>query len=122
MAVGLSTAAAGALLTTLKGSYTYVQLHIADPGPSGTSQAAVETDRVQATWPTTVSTASMANTGPLTWTGVAGTEDYTHFSVWSAATGGTFGFSGTVTANPVTTGDSFTIATSGLTVSLPTAA
>ena len=49
---------------------------------------------------------------------IAGTEDYTHFSAWTASTAGTFLFSGTITANAVTIGDTFTIPVGDLDVSL----
>lgn len=121
MAVGLSTTAAGQLLTTLKGNYTWAKLHVGDPGAAGTANAAVETDRVQASWPATVTTNTMSNTNVMTWTGVAGSEDYTHISFWSASTAGTFGMSGTITANPVTVGDTFQLAADDVDVTLPVA-
>lgn len=121
MAVGLSITAADELLTTLRTNYTWIKLHVGDPGTAGTLLPAVETDRVQATWSTPAS-AAMTTTAQLQWTAVAGTEDYTHFSAWTAATAGTFGFSGTITSNAVTSGDTFTIPTGEVDVSLPTAA
>lgn len=121
MAVGLSTTAAGQLLTTLKGNYTWAKLHTGDPGALGTANAATETDRVQATWPTTVSTNTMSNENVMTWTGVAASEDYTHISFWTASTAGTFGMSGVITANPVTTGDTFQLAIGDVDVTLPVA-
>jgi hypothetical protein len=122
MTVGLSTTAAGQLLTTLKGNYTWAKLHVGDPGAAGTSNAAVETDRIQATWPTTVSnTNTMSNENVMTWTAVGGSEDYTHISFWTASTAGTFGMSGTITANPVTSGDTFELAVGDVDVTLPVA-
>jgi hypothetical protein len=122
MAVGLSSAAALALLTSLK-TYDRVQLHIGDPGPAGTALVADDTRRVQVTWTATVTSQPMSNTNPLTWTAVTvtggGTQDYTHFSAWTQA--GAFGFSGTITANPVSNGDQFEIPIGDLDVSLPTA-
>jgi hypothetical protein len=55
------------------------------------------------------------------WTNVAGTEDYTHWSQWSASTAGTFGGSGTITANAVTTADTFTIPSGSLVLTVPVA-
>jgi hypothetical protein len=52
---------------------------------------------------------------------VAGTEDYTHFSLWSASSAGNFGGSGTITANAVVAGDTFTIPTGSITLSLSVA-
>jgi hypothetical protein len=121
MAEGLSVTAAGELLTTLKGNYTWAKLHVGAPGPDGTANAAVETDRVQATWPTTVTTQTMSNENVMTWTDVAGSEDYTHISFWSASTGGVFGMSGTITSNAVTAGDTFELSVGDVDVSLPVA-
>lgn len=121
MAEGLSPTAAGQCLTTLKGTYTWAKLHVGAPGAAGTSNPAVETDRVQVTWPTTVTVATMSNENVMTWTGVGGTEDYTHISFWSASTGGVFGMSGLITANPVTTGDTFELGVGDVDVTFPVA-
>ncbi len=117
MATGWSSTAGNAALTTLTGTYTWVQLHVGDPGANGTANVATETDRIQATWGSAAS-GTISNSAQLQWTTVAGTEDYTHFTVWTASSAGTFGSSGTVTANAVTPGDTFTIPTGDLDVSL----
>lgn len=117
MATGLGSAGANTGLDAVAGAYTWVKLHVGDPGSAGTANAATETTRKQATW-TAASSGAISNSGALTWTGVAGSEDYTHFTVWTASTAGTFGFSGTITANAVTAGDTFTIATGDLDASL----
>lgn len=121
MAEGLSPTAAGQCLTTLKGTYTWAKLHVGAPGAAGTSNPAVETDRVQVTWPASVTTQTMSNENVMTWTGVGGTEDYTHVSFWSASTGGVFGMSGLITANPVTTGDTFELGVGDVDVTFPVA-
>ena len=128
MATGLSSSLANALLDALCRSVAwtepdalYVKLHVGDPGAAGTANAATETDRVQATFGTAASGGSISNTAALTWTGVAGSEDYTHFTTWDASSAGNFQFSGTVDANAVTTGDDFTIGVGGLVVSLAVA-
>jgi hypothetical protein len=64
----------------------------------------------------------MATSAALTWTNVAGAEDHSHFSAWSASTGGTFLFSGIINANAVSIGDTFDIAAGGLTASFAVAA
>ena len=120
MAVGLSTTAANTLLDSLGSSYTWIKLHVGDPGASAASNAAGNTTRQQATWGS-ASGAVKSNTNAITWTAVSTSEDYTHFSAWSASTAGTFGFSGTITANAVTSGDNFTIAIGDLDVSLAVA-
>lgn len=117
MAEGLGSAGANTALDALLAAYTWVKLHVGAPGAAGTSNPATETTRKQATWRTSVSGAS-SQSNALTWTTVAGSEDYTHFTAWTASTAGNFGFSGTVTANPVTAGDTFTIAIDDLDVSL----
>lgn len=129
MAVGLAAATANAILNALcrsaawtEPAEVWVKLHVGDPGSAGTSNAATETDRIQATFGTNASGGAISNTAALTWTSVAGTEDYTHFSAWDASTAGTFLFSGTVTANAVTTNDDFTIPIGDLDVSLNVAA
>lgn len=122
---GVSTAGAGVALTALKAAYAYAQLHTDDPGADGTENVANETTRVLTAWPATpVTTATMSNTNALTWEDVqvnSGTQTYTHVSFWSAATAGTFGMSGSVTANPVSDGDTFQIAIGGVTVTQPVA-
>lgn len=129
MALGLSATVANAILNALCRSTAWsepdavwLQLHTADPGAAGTSNAATETDRIQATFGTNAASGAISNTAALEWTGVAGTEDYTHFSAWSASTAGTFLFSGTITANAVTAGDTFTIPIGDLDVTLNIAA
>lgn len=120
MAEGFSTAAANSALDTLLAAYPWVKLHTGAPGASGTSNAATETTRKQGSW-TSASGGAASNTGALTWTGVAGSEDYTHASGWTLSSGGTFGWSGTVTANAVVAGDTFTIGVGDLDVSIPVA-
>lgn len=117
MAEGWLPTAADHLLTTELALYTWVKLHVGAPGSAGTANPATETTRKQATW-ATVSGAASTTTAQLQWTNVAGSEDYTNFTVHTAATAGTAGFSGTVTANPVVAGDTFTILTGDLDVSV----
>lgn len=108
MATGLITAEANSLLDSLGTTYSWVQLHIGDPGADGTANVAAETDRIQATWSAAAS-GTKSNSVAITWTAVAGAEDYTHFSVWTLSAAGACGFTGTVTANAVAIGDTFTI-------------
>lgn len=129
MTVGLAAATANAILDALCRSVAWtepdevwVKLHVGDPGAAGTANPAAETDRVQATFGSASVGGALSNTVQLQWTGVAGTEDYTHFSVWTASSAGTFLFSGTITANAVTIGDTFTIPVGDLDVSFTIAA
>jgi hypothetical protein len=114
---GISATEANEAVDAWLASYGFVKLHVGDPGASGTSNPATETDRVAVTW-AAASAGASSNSNALTWTAVAGSEDYTHFSIWTASTAGTFGGSGTVTANAVTTGDNFTIGIGDLDISL----
>ena len=120
MAEGFSTAAANTALDALVAAYPWVKFHVGAPGAAGTANAATETTRKQGTF-ASASSAATTTTGALTWTNVAGSEDYTHVTGLSAATAGNFGWSGTVTANPVIAGDTFVLATGDLDVSLPVA-
>lgn len=126
MATGWAPGIAEDILDALgnAGSFTisevWIKLHVGDPGAAGTSNAATETTRKQASFGA-ASGGAMANDAALTWTAVAGSEDFTHFSAWTASSAGTFLFSGTVTANAVTAGDTFTIPTGDLDLSLSVA-
>lgn len=117
MAEGWSSTAGNAALTSLTGTYSWVQLHTGAPGSAGTSNVATETTRHQVSWGS-ASGGAISSNADLEWTSVAASEDYTHFTVWTASTAGTFGFSGTITANAVTAGDNFVIASGDLDVSL----
>lgn len=86
----------------------YIQLHTADPGAAGTTAVATESTRQSISFGAAAGGA-IANDTAVTWTSVAGSEDYTHFSLWDASSNGNFLWSGTVTANAVTTGDNFEI-------------
>jgi hypothetical protein len=131
MAVGPTATTADNILNALGNATNwtaptafYVQLHTADPGAAGTTAVATETDRVNASMgtPSGSPTRTISNDAQLQWTAVAGSEDYTHWSAWTASSGGTFLFSGTVTANAVTAGDTFTIPIGDLDITLPIAA
>lgn len=124
MAVGQSSALAD-LYLAVADNYQWIKLHVGDPGAAGTSNAATETTRKQATWGSPGAGATgfrkIETTGDLSWTAVAGTEDYTHYSAWDASTAGNFGHSGLITANAVVLGDTFTIAAGDIDVSTPIA-
>ncbi len=117
MAEGFGSAGANTALDALVAAYPWIKLHVGAPGAAGTSNAATETTRKQASWAAS-SGGATSNSGALTWTNVAGSEDYTHFTAWTASSAGTFGFSGTITANAVTAADTFTIAIGDLDVTL----
>lgn len=114
MATGLSTYAANKLFdaignnTSFAVTTAYIQLHTADPGGSGTTAVATENTRKSVSFGA-ASSGAISNDAAIEWTSVAGTEDFTHFTLWDASSAGNFLFSGTITANAVTAGDTFTI-------------
>lgn len=121
MTTGWSAAEANQILDDALAQYPWIKLHVGDPGSAGTSNAAGNTTRQQATYGA-ASGGAASNSGAVTWTSVSTTEDYTHFSAWTASSAGSFGFSGTVTANAVTAGDDFVFPIGDIDVSVTTAA
>jgi hypothetical protein len=119
MAVGLSATEANTIVDGLDA--TWIQLHTADPGASGTANVATETTRKQISL-AAASAGSADTDADLEWTSIAGSQDATHFSLWSASTGGTFRFSGTITADPYAADDTFTIYAGDLTITVSTVA
>ena len=123
MATGISSYLANAWLdavgnnTSYAVGTVYVKLHVGDPGVNGTSSPATETTRKAASF-AAASSGSIASDADITWTNIAGSQDATHFTAWDNVSAGNFLFSGTVTANAYTAGDTFTIASGSLTVSL----
>ena len=101
---------------------TYVQLHVGAPGAAGTSNVAGNTTRIASGTFTSPSGGSSTNNGAVTWTNVNTAETYSHISIWSAVSSGTFLASGSITANAVSIGDTFTIPIGDITVSMPVAA
>lgn len=98
----------------------YVKLHVGDPGAALTSNAATETTRKEVTC-SAASGGAITSDAAMTWTSGAGTEDYTYFSVWNHVSAGTAILSGTVTANAVVAGDTFTVATGDFDLALSVA-
>lgn len=94
----------------------WVKLHIGDPGGAGTANPSVNTTRKQTAFANAAAGGSIANTTAMSWTASPAPEDHTHFSVWTASSGGTFIMSGTVTANPVGAGDTYAVAAGALQV------
>jgi hypothetical protein len=123
MATGISSYLANAWLdavgnnTSFAVANVYVKLHVGDPGANGTSNAATETTRKEVSF-AAASTGSIASDAAITWTNIAGSQDATHFTAWDNVSAGNFLFSGTITANAYTAGDTFTISSGALTVSL----
>jgi hypothetical protein len=123
MAVGISSYLANKWLDAVGNNASfavgtaYISLAVGDPGAAGTSNAATETTRKSVSF-AAASGGSMASDADVTWTNIAGSQDATHFAAWDASTSGNFLFSGTITANAYVAGDTYTITSGNLTVSL----
>jgi hypothetical protein len=99
-----------AALDNLFTSHPFMQLHIGAPGAAGTTNVAANTTRVNTTGKMAAAAAgSKLSNADLDWLGVPASETYVFFTLWSLGVGGTFGGSGVVVANPVTSGDNFRI-------------
>jgi hypothetical protein len=126
MATGISAYLANAWMNALGNATSfsvttaYVKLHVGDPGSAGTSNAATETTRKAVSF-AAASNGALASDADVTWTNIAGSQDATHFTAWDNETAGNFLFSGTITGNAYTAGDTYTISSAGLTVSLTVA-
>jgi hypothetical protein len=125
MAEGLSAAAANAIIDAHIAAYPWIQLHTAAPGAAGTTAIAGNATRKDITSAFSPASGGVATSDvDVTWSDaeVDTTEDYTHYTLWSASSAGNFGSSGTVTANAVNAaGDSFSILAGGITLTLTVA-
>jgi hypothetical protein len=123
MATGISNYLANKWLdalgnaTAFSVTTAYIKLHVGDPGSAATSNPATEITRKSASF-AAAATGNIASDADISWTNIAGSEDATHFSAWDNLTAGNFLFSGTITGNPYTAGDTYTIASGALNVSL----
>jgi hypothetical protein len=123
MATGLSAYLANSFLNALGNSIAYsvtlpyIKLHVGDPGANGTANPAVETTRKSVSF-AVASAGAIASDADVTWTNIAGSEDATFFTAWDDLTAGNFLFSGSITGNPYTAGDTYTIASGSLSASL----
>lgn len=91
---GLATAAREASALAVTGLGTWISLHTADPGTTGTSEATGGSPayaRKQTTWTGGASDGSVPGS-QVAIDVAAGT--YTHFGIWSASSAGTFVGSG----------------------------
>lgn len=126
MATGIAPLQANTALDAIRTDGPYVQLHIGDPGSAGTANKATEVTRKAVTF-SAASGGVMTNSAQVQWTSIAGSQDATHFSLWrgtGAATDGTgtFCYSGTITANAYSAGDTYTAAASAITLTISGAA
>jgi hypothetical protein len=126
MAEGLATATANSILDAILNATSYsvatpfIKLHVGAPGAAGTSNPATETTR-KAVSCSAAASGAITSDADIVWTNVAGSEDYTHWSIWTASTAGTFVCSGTMTANAVVAADTFTIPAGDLDLSFTVA-
>jgi hypothetical protein len=108
--------------TTYAGNASvYAQLHVGAPGSAGTANPAGETLRVITGTLTAASAGAKSNEAAINWTSVSTAETYSHVSLWSAITAGTFLGSGAITASAVAVGDNFQIPIGDLTITQPVA-
>lgn len=97
----------------------FAKLHIGSPGAAGTTNAAAETTRQQCTFGAAASGGAISNTAQIQWTNVSTAETYSHVSFWTASSGGTFlGADDLPASKTVAVGDTFTIATGDLDLSI----
>ena len=126
MATGMSAYLANSLLNALGNNTAYavtnvyVKLHVGDPGAAGTSNTATETTRKAVSF-AGASNGSIASDADVSWTNISGSQDATFFTAWDSIDAGSFLFSGTITGNPYTAGDTYTISSGSFVTSLTVA-
>jgi hypothetical protein len=126
MAHGLSAYLCNAFLdalgnaTSFSVAVPYIKLHTGDPGAAGTANPATETTRKSVSFGA-ASAGAITSDADISWTNISGSQDASHFTAWDSLTVGNFLFSGTITANPYTAGDTYTITSGNLSASLTVA-
>jgi phage gp29-like protein len=126
MATGLSAYLCNSFLDALGNNTSYavtqvyIKLHVGDPGAAGTSNAATETTRKIVSFGA-ASAGAITSDADISWTNIAGSQDATHFTAWDNISAGNFLFSGTITGNAYTAGDTYTISSGNLSASLTVA-
>jgi len=121
MAVGYIASVADTQNDTLIATYPWLQLHVADPGAAGTTAVAGNATRKDFSAAFAPSSGGVALSDvQVDWTDaeVDTAETYTHCSFWTAASGGSCGITGIVTASAVNaTLNTFSILAGGVSVS-----
>jgi len=123
MATGISSYLADELLDAVGNNSSFavgavfIKLHIGDPGANGTANPATETTRKAASFGAS-SSGTLTSDADITWTNIAGSQDATFFTAWDSASAGNFLFSGSISGNAYTAGDTYVIPSGSLTVSL----
>lgn len=105
----------------------FLKLHVADPGAAGATAPAVYTTRQALTMgaaTTGAGVTTIANTAQVQITGITGSEDASHYSLWDTVgpAGGNFLGSGIINANAYTAGDTLTFAIGAITLAFNVAA
>lgn len=125
MTVGLSTTnLANAMLNGVRNTNfaiasTYVQIHVSDPGASGTTGVSAGSTTRSAVTFSAASSGAIALTGTQpSWENGGTSETITHISVWSASTSGNFLWSAALTTGKTwASGDTLTLTSCGLSLS-----
>ena len=126
MATGLSAFLANSLLnavgnaTAYSATSVYIKLHVGDPGADGTGNPATELTRKLASFGA-ASAGTITSDADISWVNISGSQDATFFTAWDNLSAGNFLFSGAITGNPYTAGDTYTIVSGSLTASLTVA-
>lgn len=98
----------------------YVALNTGDPGTDGSNQSAVFARVQHDTWSSGgPADGTVQNSGIILTGAASGDETVTHFSVWSAVTGGTYYFGDALDiSRDVITNDTISFADGAMTVSI----
>lgn len=126
MATGLSAYLCNSFLDALGNNTSFavttvfIKLHVGDPGANGTANPATETTRKSVSFGA-ASAGAITSDADITYTNIAGSQDSTHFTAHDAVTAGNFLFSGLITGNAYTAGDTYTISSGNLSASLTVA-
>ena len=126
MATGLSAYLCNSFLDALGNNTSYavttvfIKLHVGDPGANGTANPATETTRKSVSF-AAASAGAIASDADISYTNIAGSQDATHFTAHDSVSAGNFLFSGTITGNAYTAGDTYTISSGNLSASLTVA-
>ena len=126
MATGLSAYLCNSFLDALGNNTSYavttvfIKLHVGDPGANGTANPATETTRKSVSFGA-ASAGAIASDADISYTNISGSQDATHFTAHDNVSAGNFLFSGTITGNAYTAGDTYTISSGNLRASLTVA-
>lgn len=95
--MGFTNAAKNTALDAIGSAASYLSFHTADPGSGGTSEVTGGSyARVQTTWG---AASAASKTGSQVTANIPGSTTITHWGLWTAASGGTFHYGGTLSAS-----------------------